>query len=97
MALFLITLGSYLIRVMKRLMNQGIPVSNFTVFAFLMLVTYLGLNFTESNLLREHTFLWLPFLSIYTAMGMQDAYEKKKLVAETSRPVQQEEFAHQLA
>jgi exopolysaccharide production protein ExoQ len=69
-ALFLATLYSYISRTLKKLLDQQTPLSDFTVLAFLFTFLFLALNFTESNLLREHTFLWLPFVSIYTAMGL---------------------------
>ena len=61
---------------LRRLFNQAEALSDFTRFAFMFLCIFVTMNLTESNLLREHTVLWLPFVSIYVAMCCQDVYER---------------------
>jgi exopolysaccharide production protein ExoQ len=95
LALLLVTLVSYLSLAGKRVLNQKIPLTNFSVFAFLYLFLFISLNLTESNLYREHTFLWLPFVSIYTAMSLQEVEEKRE--REEASRLSHEEMAHQLA
>ena len=95
LALLIVTLVSYLSLALKRVLNQKIPLSDFDVFAFLYFVLFISLNLTESNLYREYTFLWLPFVSIYTAMSLQAREEKRE--HEAAVRADREEMAHQLA
>ena len=75
----------YARKVIGRLLDQSQPLSNFTVFAFVFLCLFVTMNLTESNLFREHTVLWIPFVSIYVAMCRRDALEKSLHNASGSR------------
>ncbi len=81
MILFLLMLLLYCFRTLRRLLDQSLPLSDFTVFAFVFLCLFLTMNLTESNLFREHTLLWIPFVSMYTAMCRQDAEQRSSLLS----------------
>jgi O-antigen ligase len=76
LGIFALTLYSYITMCTKKVLNLRIPLTGFYSFSFLYVVIFIALNLTESNLLRYHTFLWIPFVSVYTAMSL-DLIEEK--------------------
>ena len=73
MVLFVLMLFLYSRKTLRRLLDQAEALSDFTRFAFVFLCLFVTMNLTESNLFREHTVLWIPFVSIYVALCRQDA------------------------
>jgi O-antigen ligase len=76
LGLFALTLFSYISMVSKKVLNPRIPLTSFYAFAFLYLGIFIAMNMTESNLLRYHTFLWIPFVSLYTSMSLDVMAER---------------------
>ena len=73
MVLTVLMLFLYSRKTLRRLLDQAEALSDFTRFAFVFLCLFVTMNLTESNLFREHTVLWIPFVSIYVALCRQDA------------------------
>lgn len=94
LAIFILSLYAYLSRILRRVLDQRVPLSNFSLFAFLYIFIFIALNLTESNLLREHTFLWLPFVSIYTAMALQDTPPRNAYASDSTIQLESGELVH---
>jgi O-antigen ligase len=85
LALLATTFFVFIARCTRKLFDQKIAVSDLAFFGFLFAFMFVAMNLTESNLLREHTFLWLPFVSIYTGLGMQQQAERRARVEEQAK------------
>ena len=94
--LFVLTLFFYLSHSLKKVLNTSIPLTPFYAFSLVYVVIFLAMNLTESNLLRYHTFLWTPFVSIYTAMGLELVSERSKSAPTAIPESEAKEQAYQL-
>jgi exopolysaccharide production protein ExoQ len=48
------------------------------------LIFFAAFNFGESSILRQLTFLWIPYVSIYVSMALMSAEQRQTVFSETS-------------